>query len=120
MNPVVQYFDLASSQREVAVRRGAEGGQKRLHWVPQYVALALGVLIQPYFASYQNTGQWMLEGGWGRVLFAVVAGILILPAVYKRAFDPDKPIVVQLCAIFAAGLGWESLLDTAVKVTGGG
>jgi hypothetical protein len=24
---------------------------------------------------------------------------------YKNAFDPDKPILVQLCALFVSGLG---------------
>jgi hypothetical protein len=34
--------------------------------------------------------------------------IALLPAVYKNAFDPDKPILIQLCALFASGLGWQS------------
>jgi hypothetical protein len=44
--------------------------------------------------------------------------IAILPAVYKNAFDPDKPMLVQLCALFSSGLGWQSLFQagaTAIK-----
>jgi hypothetical protein len=40
--------------------------------------------------------------------------------VYKNAFDPDKPIVVQLCALFVSGLGWQSLFQTAVAAASGG
>ena len=43
--------------------------------------------------------------------FALLMAIAILPAVYKNAFDPDKPILIQLCALFASGLGWQSLFQ---------
>jgi len=88
------------------------------HWVPQYISLILGILIQPFFAAYQQTGNWNFAGFSGRILFALIVGLAIFPAVYKSAFDPDKPLFVQLCAIFAAGMGWESLLKTALKVSG--
>ncbi len=84
----------------------------------QYLALVLGIAIQPFFAGYQNTSVWAIEGLWGRLLFSVIAGVIIFPAVYKNAFDPDKPLIVQLGAIFAAGMGWESLLATALTAAG--
>ncbi len=52
-------------------------------------------------------------------MFAIFVGTVIFPAVYKTAFDPTKPIFVQLCAIFTSGLGWQALLQTAVKAGGG-
>jgi hypothetical protein len=89
-----------------------------LHWLPQYLTLVLGIVVQPFFAAYQQSGQWNFNGITGRVLFAAIVGLVVFPAVYKRAFDPDKPLFVQLCAIFAVGMGWESLLRTALKVAG--
>jgi hypothetical protein len=89
-----------------------------LHWLPQYISLILGILIQPFFSAYQHAGHWNFVGFSGRILFALIIGLAIFPAVYKSAFDPEKPLFVQLCAIFAAGMGWESLLKTALKVSG--
>jgi hypothetical protein len=44
--------------------------------------------------------------------------VLIFPAVYRNAFDPQKPLFVQLCAIFASGVGWQGLLDAVTKASG--
>lgn len=81
---------------------------------PQYIVLVLGILIQPFFALYQKTGDWNFAGFLGRILFAVIAAVIILPSVYKNAFDPEKPLVIQLSTLFVAGMGWESLLTTAI------
>jgi hypothetical protein len=116
MNKLIKYFDLASELRPRRAEAMAEG--KTLHWFPQYIALVLGVIVQPFFAAYQQSGQWNFSGFTGRLLFALIVGIVVFPAVYKRAFDPEKPLFVQLCAIFAVGMGWESLLRTALKATG--
>lgn len=100
----------------------AGGGPSPAPVLPQYVALALGILVQPPFEHFRNTNphQWDLSSiTWGWVVFAIFVGTVIFPAVYKAAFDPTKPIFVQLCAIFTSGLGWQALLQTAVKAGGG-
>jgi membrane protein YdbS with pleckstrin-like domain len=115
MTRIIDYFDLrAREPTEVKSRKTRRTG----NWFPQYVALVLGVLVQPFLSTYQQTGQWNFGGAAGRLLFAVLVGIAIFPAVYKHAFDPEKPLFVQLCAIFAAGMGWESLFKTALKASG--
>jgi hypothetical protein len=45
----------------------------------------------------------------------VIAGLAILPSVYKNTIDPEKPLPIQLCVLFVAGMGWESLLSTAIS-----
>ena len=117
MNRFIKYFDLASELRPTAALDTAED-ERTLHWFPQYIALVLGALIQPFFAAYQKLGHWNFSGLSGRLLFAVIVGVVIFPAVYKRAFSAEKPIFVQLCAIFTAGMGWQSLVETALKATG--
>jgi hypothetical protein len=92
-------------------------GQYRTPWA-QWVALFAGVLIQPFFQNYQATHQWTFGGLGGWALFSLITSVLIFPAVYKNAFDEDKPVIVQLAPIFAAGLGWQSLLTTVIKATG--
>jgi hypothetical protein len=88
--------------------------------LPQYVALALGVVADPVLRQYIETKSFTLDvagiaAGTG---FALLMAIAILPAVYKNAFDPDKPMLVQLCALFSSGLGWQSLFQAgATAVT---
>ena len=91
-------------------------GKPDLPWLAQYCALALGVLLQPYFQSYQTTGEWNWGGLWPRVLFSLITGLVILPAAYRRSFDPGTPGFIQLCMIFLSGMGWQSLLPTTLKI----
>ena len=81
----------------------------------QYLVLVLAIVIQPFFARYQVSGEWGIVIEWEWIVFATVAGVAIFPAVYKNAFNPHKPLFVQLCAVFAAGLGWQSLMGTVIK-----
>jgi hypothetical protein len=114
--PLLRYFDLTSETRAQA-SGAATGLNKPAPWIPQYLALVLGILVQPPFEHFRNTTPhaWDLSSMPVWIPFAIVVGIVIFPAVYKNAFDPSKPIFVQLCAIFAGGLGWQALLQTAVK-----
>src|SRR6266480_502358 len=121
INSVIRYFDLASETRRVAAMGVGDGGAKPAPWLPQYIALVLGIFIQPPFEHFRNTipHQWDFTSTPVWIPFAVIVGIVIFPAVYKNAFDPATPIFVQLCAIFAGGLGWQALLQPAVKAAGG-
>ena len=119
MNAILKYFDLMSNVRD-SVDRGTAAARKKLPAVwPQYVALALGILIQPFFMAYQQTGNWNFDGFLGRILFALICGIVILPAVYKNAFDVSKPVLLQLATLFVSGMGWQSLLGTVLRTAGG-
>jgi hypothetical protein len=120
LGKIVDYFDLQSG------RRGAGGGVKGLTGgkyapvLPQYGALTLGVLADPLLRQYIETRSFTLDvpGVAAGTGFALLMAIAILPAVYKNAFDPDKPILVQLCALFSSGLGWQSLFQAgATAVT---
>ena len=53
-----------------------------------------------------------------RSLEAVISTLAGLPAVYKRTFDAEKPLIIPLCTIFVAGLGWQGLIKTAGKFVG--
>jgi hypothetical protein len=111
VNPIASYFDLRSPKVQTM---GVKRPTTVLSCWPQYAALVTGIVAQPFFAEYQLTHNWNLHGVGGRAIFSVIVGIIVFPSVYKNAFDPDKPIFVQLCAIFAAGMGWQSLLHTTM------
>ena len=115
MNSIIRYFDLASTRRPAIPT--AQAAAPKLYVLPQYVALVLGIMIEPYFQRYQliHQWQWYIEGIFGRVLFALIVGLMIFPAVYKNAFDETKPWFVQVCPIFTAGVGWQALLGTVMS-----
>jgi hypothetical protein len=115
LNTIIGYFDLQSARRQPdpeAFKRS----HPNAHIVWQYLALVAGILIQPFLARYSAAKIWDFHGFSGWLLFALIVGLVIFPGVYKKAFDPaSSPILVQLCAIFASGIGWQSLLATAGK-----
>jgi hypothetical protein len=125
IDELVRYFDLQSERRPApqrgAVKSVAGGPAKHAPILPQYGAVALGVLADPMIRSYAESETFNFDP-WGllaRTGFALVMAILLLPAVYKNAFDPGKPILVQLCALFTSGAGWQSLFQGAAAAATG-
>lgn len=86
--------------------------------LPQYVALVFGVLVQPFLENFRTTGEWNADWTsllkWG--VFALLVGLIIFPSVYRKAFDPGQPKLVQFCIIFVAGIGWQALFATVTKM----
>jgi hypothetical protein len=125
-NAVIRYFDLQSERRHRrlvanaanggAGGGGGAGGPSYPVW-PQYLVLVVGIFVQPYLSYYVQHGSWSLDpsGVVGRVLFGLIVGALAFPALYKNAFDPAKPLFVQLCTIFAGGIGWQSVIQGGAK-----
>lgn len=78
---------------------------------PQYLALLLGIIAEPFFTAYRNTGSFgNVRLSVPLLVVSAIVACLLLPGVYKSAFDAGKPLFVQLCTIFAAGIGWQTLL----------
>jgi hypothetical protein len=118
----VRYFDLRAPTGTIrpsrgaaasAAKRGAAEATGHAAVLPQYGAVTLGVLVDPLLRNYIETQSFTFDfaGIAARTGFALLMAIALLPAVYKNAFDPDKPILVQFCALFASGLGWQSLFQ---------
>ncbi len=122
LDSLVRYFDLQSARRTAVA--GGHNADDPAPVLPQYAALAFGVVIEPFLRHYIETGAWAVDLGAvvGRVAFGLVIALVILPSVYRSTFDPTKPILVQLAALVPLGLGWQSLFNAAVetgsKVTG--
>ena len=104
---MASYFNLAPNDPNAA-------------WLPQYAAVALGVLVEPYLRDYVAKGQWDLtpEALAGRLVFALLMTLAILPGVYRRTIDPDRPVAIQIMALFPMGLGWRTVFDGLQKPTG--
>ncbi len=115
LNSVIRYFDLQSSTRSTVPKGQASGVYAPV--LPQYLATCAGVIAEPFLRTYITSGEWGMEQSalWGRVIFGLIIGVILLPAVYKSAFDPSKPIAVQLAAMFPMGVGWQSLVASSAK-----
>jgi hypothetical protein len=113
LHGLVRYFDIASDDR--VRQQGADGGPApKLYVAPQWIALVLGVLVQPFLATYQKTGHWQFNGAIAWLPAALLIAIVIFPSVYRNSFDPSKPWIVQIIPLFTAGLGWNALFSAAV------
>ena len=112
---LLRYLDLQSEKRQLNVMVKDKGTKSvPLPVIPQYIALVAGVMIQPYLARFQEHQRWNFEHWPGWLFFALVVAATIFPAVYKKTFDPSSNLFVQLCTIFSAGMGWQSLFATAM------
>ena len=110
INNLLRYLDLQSEQRHLNVTAKDKGTKsKALPVTPQYLALVLGITIQPYLVAFQQTGHWKFDDLANWLIFALITAVTIFPTVYKKTFDPSSSLFVQLCTIFSAGVGWQSL-----------
>ena len=116
---IMRYFDLAADVPRIRQRDG-EGKERRIGVLPQYVTVVLGIVVQPIFETFRRTGAWEFGGFTTWLPFALVVSLLIFPGVYRKVWDPEKPTFVQLCSIFAAGMGWEAALSTGMSAVGVG
>lgn len=120
LNGIIRYFDLQSAQRVTAA-----GGQKAASApapvLPQYLAVSAGVIVEPFLRQYIDINEWNFDFStfWGRLVFGLIVGIVILPGIYKSSFDPKKPMLIQLAALFPLGIGWQSLFTSATKAVAG-
>jgi hypothetical protein len=106
---LLRYLDLQSEKRQLPVTSKKDKKSVSLPVIPQYIALVLGIMIQPYLVAFQNTGHWKFDDLVNWLIFALITAVTIFPTVYKKTFDPSSSLFVQLCTIFSAGVGWQSL-----------
>lgn len=120
LNGIIRYFDLQSAQRKIAPV-AQSSGKTPAPVLPQYLIVSAGVIAEPFLRHYIDDGAWNFEVSdlWGRIIFGLIIGIVILPGIYKSAFDPSKPLLVQLAALFPLGIGWQSLFNSATTAVGG-
>ena len=85
------------------------------HAFIQWFVLLLGIVIQPFFTSYKETGDFAWNYDWKFLLFAIIVAFVAFPGIYRKAFDSDQPKWIQVIPIFTAGLGWQTLVDAAIN-----
>ncbi len=109
------YFDLF--RKPIATAR-MDGDQPPNHPnpLPQWIALFLGVLIQPFFSYFKKYGGNNIQ--WGEIyqdyyiLFGIIVAVIVFPSVYRVAFDTNRPKFLQIIPIFTTGLGWQTMVDS--------
>jgi predicted small integral membrane protein len=103
--PAVAAMPSASSANELA-------------WAWQvaiYFILILSIFASRFIDLYRAgvLSGFSVDGPY--LVFTAIAALLALPVVYDRAeLSRDRPMLVQVGLIFAAGMGWEKLVSTAL------
>jgi len=120
MNSIIRYFDLQSDNR-TTTPKGHASGQLHAPVLPQYAAVTAGVIVEPLLKHYMTNNEWSFDLATfgGRLVFGLIIGLIILPSIYKSAFDPEKPLLIQLAALFPLGIGWQNLFNAATKAVAG-
>ena len=114
INDLIGYFDINRDLRQ-RMPTGKSASGQQIHWLPQWITVFAGVLVEPSFTHFRQTGVWTFDNFWGWALFALITTFIIFPSVYRRAFDETQPLAVLLPPIFTAGLGWPTILGAILK-----
>jgi hypothetical protein len=119
INKLIHYLDLQSENRQLNVVAKHNKNRKSvpLPVIPQYIALVLGITLQPYLVAFQNGNTWNFHDLVSWLIFALITAVTIFPTVYKKTFDPSSSLFVQLCTIFSSGVGWQSLFAMTMAMT---
>ena len=114
LKAIASYFDLRKKPSRNIIKPLAE--PNNYMWL-QYIAVFVGIVVQPFIEHYMKYNGWDVTLGTlgSRTLFGLVIGLAIFPAVYKRSWDNTSPLLVQLCSIFSAGLGWQTLFSAGAQ-----
>ncbi len=120
----MSYFSLYRKRHDTSIFKSDASTEappeKGPHAVFQWLALLLGVLVQPFYAFYKELKSLgSLEEVYTDyyfVIFAVIVSVVAFPTVYRNSFDANRPKWMQLIPVFTAGLGWQTIVDTAVQV----
>ncbi len=116
---LLRYLDLQSEHRYPNLTAKNKGTKsKALPVLPQYIALVAGITLQPYLVAFQKTTHWDFHGLVSWLIFALITAVAIFPTIYKKTFDPSSSLFVQLCTIFSAGVGWQSLFAIVMHQSG--
>jgi hypothetical protein len=114
MDWLLDYFNLSSRPITVAVypQPISLGWQLAL-----YGALVVGILANGLLAAARAGRRYHFQ--WARFLVCAVIGLVVFPAVYEGAqANLGQPTLVQLAAVFASGLGYESLFAGVAGLAG--
>lgn len=134
LNRLIGYFDLQSETRStppvdianMPLKSAAatadtplkpDKHKKHAPILPQYIAFSAGVIIEPLLSHYTALNAWPSVGDiWGRIVFGLLMGLVLLPGVYKATFSPEKPVSIQVLALVQIGLGWQTLLEAGIEI----
>lgn len=98
------------------VRTSAPSQVLALPWqIATYCILLFAIVASRYLDLYRVglVSEFKLDLPY--LLFLVIASLLAFPVVYDKArLNKDQPILLQICLVFTAGMGWEKIVATAI------
>lgn len=126
LNATVRYFDLYSHRRiRLAEAQDDSPSANVTAWLAaQYFALWLGILSKEFIdsvapSSDEPAGSGEGKAFWIRLVLSLIIATALFPAAHGKAMDESAidhklPGLVQLCSVFAMGLGYKTLVDIEV------
>lgn len=82
--------------------------------VALYVTVVLGIFGSTFLESYRTGQPWQMD--WLTALIALIGGTVLLPgAVDRHKLNGKKEELVQFAVVFAYGMGWQTLIGSAVR-----
>jgi hypothetical protein len=110
LKSIASYFDLYNKE---VLEEAGKNDKPHNGWIAaQFIALYFGILSKSLL-DYLAVGNQM-RFSLVRLLVALIVATAIFPAVYKQALSEAGPGIVQLCVVFASGLGYKTLIDVKV------
>jgi hypothetical protein len=83
-----------------------------------YGTLVFGNIASNFLDSYRASLPW--HPNFLILVFALVVGVVLLPgAIDSNKLNGQKEELVQFAMVFTYGMGWQSLLGSAIKAVGG-
>ncbi len=94
----------------------APAQQMGLKWqIATYVILLLSIVASRFLDLYRIGRSTAFGLDWQYLSFVAIASLLAFPVVYDKArFNKDQPVLLQICLIFTAGMGWEKIAATVI------
>ena len=83
-----------------------------------YGTLVFGNVASNFLDAYRASQPW--RPNLLTLIFAAVVGVVLLPgAIDANKLNGQKEELVQFAMVFTYGMGWQTLLGSAIKAVGG-
>ena len=111
---------LGSAAEVTAEDAGAEASLKLTvgRQLALYTTLVFGNVASNFLDAYRSGMPW--RPNVLVLVFAFIVGIVLLPgAMDANKLNGQKEELVQFAMVFTYGMGWQTLLGSAIKAVGG-
>src|SRR5262249_14599441 len=105
----------SASAATPAAARAREGGLNLGWQIATYLILVAAILASRFLDLYRAGVANTFRLDWAYLLVMAIVSLVAFPVVYdKTCLNKGQPVLMQVCLIFTAGMGWEKIVATVV------